>query len=311
MLKQLLANYKILIRKIKSALKLYISFFEVNFNKKIITRSEYNKTIEKKFFPKTEKYWDAVATEILKAAHLDDGKHFFLNKIVQMHLASENNFLGYRLLHKVREHTKGEELLNKCKSSAWGAPFMLKRYPYVTPSAIGHIANLLSIYDEFGKELNQYKSFLDFGGGFGGLASCLCQISNKVSFTIVDLPQMIEVQKKYLISTTTFNERIFFSNDCNELNSRYDVFNASFSFSEIPLESRVSVEYFIIKKCDTAHIIFNKNFNDIDNVIYMNDFATKLITKGWQVSIKPYHWFGWETCMLMSATSSSSPNLRR
>jgi hypothetical protein len=49
-------------------------------------------------------------------------------------------------------------------------------------------------------------------------------------------------------------------------------------------------------------------FNDIDNKKYMNDFAIRLKGEGWQVSIKPYDWYGWDSTSVMTAKSSANPN---
>jgi len=295
-----------LINKIKKFVKFAFYFREILFNKNIIDRKNYNKNSKKYFFPKEENYWISTASKINRAADLNNGKYFFLNKEVILHLASQNSNLGYRLLDKIKSHLKGEELLNKCSTPAWGSPFLLKKYPFASPTTLSHLANLLSINDSFGQELKLYKSFIDFGGGYGGLARCLRQISNKINISIVDLIAMHHVQKKYLNNTLDFDDRIFFFKDINELNDNYEIFNASFSFSETPLENRTDVENFIIKKCEKLHIIFQSNFNNIDNKMYMSDFATRLKTEGWQVFIKPYDWYGWDSVFVMTAKFSAN-----
>ena len=297
-----------LINKIKRLIKFLFYFNEFIFNKNIINRKKFIKDSKINFFPKEENYWISVALEIARAADLNNGKYFFLNKEVILHLASQNSKLGYRLLEKIQSHLKGEELLNKCTTPSWGSPFLLKKYPFASPTTLSHLANLLSIYDSFGQELKLYKSFVDFGGGYGGLARCLHQISNKINISIVDLISMHYVQKKYLNHTLDFDEQILFFKDINELNGNYEIFNASFSFSEISLEKRREIENFIIKKCSKLHIIFQSNFNNINNNKYMNDFSTRLKAEGWQVSIKPYDWYGWDSVSVMTGKSSDSPN---
>ena len=295
-----------LINKIKKFVKFVVYFREIIFNKNIIDRKNYKKNSKKYFLPKEENYWISVASEINRAADLNNGKYFFLNKEVILHLASQNSYLGYRLLDKIKTHLKGEELLNKCSTPSWGGPFLLKKYPFASPTTLSHLANLLSINDSFNQELKLYKSFIDFGGGYGGLARCLRQISSKINISIVDLITMHHVQKKYLNNTLDFDDRILFFKDINELNDNYEIFNASFSFSETPLEKRRDVENFIIKKCSKLHIIFQSNFNNIDNKKYMSDFAIRLKTEGWQVFIKPYDWYGWDSVSVMTAKSSAN-----
>lgn len=40
----------------------------------------------------------------------------------------------------------------------------------------------------------------------------------------------------------------------------------------------------------------------------MNDFTKRLKAKDWQVSIKPYGWYGWDSLSVMTGKSSDSPN---
>lgn len=277
-------------------LKLYYEYSNSNFNNNIITSRQYNKIVPKKIINKkisfNKFYWSKVALEILKSINLYNGKFFFKNQYVINHLASDSTFLANIIINKVLQHPKSQELLDKCKSSSFGSPFVLKKYPYTSTVTLSHIANLLSIYSLLRKNINQYKLFIDFGGGFGGLTSCLLQFSNKAKVYIVDLPTMHKVQKKFLIRTTNFIDKVFFYKNVSELKKiKYCIFNASFSFSEIPIKDRVIVEDFIIKNCEKIHIIFHDNFNEIDNNIYMREFLKKLNATGWKAKIKVYDYF--------------------
>jgi hypothetical protein len=41
----------------------------------------------------------------------------------------------------------------------------------------------------------------------------------------------------------------------------------------------------------------------------MNNYAIiKVKAEGWQVSIKPYDWYGWDSTSVMTAKSSANPN---
>jgi len=290
-------------------IKKFLTLQDVYFNRNIIGRTKTDNKLKKKNFSiNKNQYWNVISKRILDASNHNDGKNFFQDRDVILHLASENINLGYKLVNKIRSHPHGEGLLNKCTTPSWGSPFLLKKYPFASPTTLSHLANLLSIYDSFGQELKLYKSFVDFGGGYGGLARCLHQISKKINISIVDLITMQHVQKKYLNHTLDLDDRINFFKNINELNDNYEIFNASFSFSEISLEKRRDVENFVIEKCSKLHIIFQSNFNDIDNKKYMNDFSIRLKGEGWQVSIKPYDWYGWDSTSVMTAKSSDSPN---
>jgi len=120
------------------------------------TRASNNKS-----FPSGDPYWLNVARLIKEVAE-NDQANFFRYPEVILHLASENSSLGYMLLDKISSHPLGRSILNKCSTPPWGAPFLLSKYPFVSPTTLSHIANILSIYDCFGGE---NSTILDFGGG--------------------------------------------------------------------------------------------------------------------------------------------------
>ena len=40
----------------------------------------------------------------------------------------------------------------------------------------------------------------------------------------------------------------------------------------------------------------------------MSDFATRLKAEGWQVLVKPYDWYGWDSVSVMTGKSSDRLN---
>ncbi len=262
-------------------------FIETKFNESLIKKKKQNKKKELRI-KKDENYWNNVSSNILKAAEFENGKYFFRNKSVILHLAANDYLLGYKFLKKIKGHILGKELLNKCQTSPWGSQFIMRKYPSLSPSTAGHLANIISMYDSFGKEFKNFKNIVDFGGGYGGLAKCLCEFSEKVNIQIIDIEKMLKIQEKYILETSNFKKRIFFIKNLNSLKNKYCLFNASFSFSEVPLIYRKKVEKFIINNCNRIHIIYQNNFNNLDNIKYMDEFAGRLKSKKWKVYFKPY-----------------------
>ena len=260
-----------------------------------IDRRDFQEGINK-HFPAGDAYWINVAKHIKSVAE-NDHANFFRDPEVILHLASEDPGLGYRLLDKIRLHPLGSCVLTKCSTPSWGAPFILKKYPFLSPTTASHLANILSIYELSGQEIS---SILDFGGGYGGFARCMAMLDPNVEINIVDLPEMQYVQNKFLNATTNFGKYRFF-NDIDDLFSvNVDVFNASFSFSEVPRSYRERVEAFIVNNSKNVHIIFQSRFNGIDNLEYMGDFKKRLETNGWLVKIEKYDWYGRDSAWLLS-----------
>ena len=263
------------------------TFLENQFNINIIGRKIFE-ILNREHYLSDNNYWDKISLKIRRAAETRNKKYFFRNWAVILHLASEDWSVGYEFVNKIKNHKLGEELLNKCQTPPWGSPFLMKKFPFLSPTTASHLVNIISIYDAFGDELKKYKNIVDFGGGYGGLARCLLQITKITKINIVDLEKMLEVQKKYITETSNFEKRIFFFKNVNLLKNNYCLFNASFSFSEISLIDRKNIENFILNKCIRFHIIYQDEFNNVDNQKYMSEFATKLKAKKWQVFFKPY-----------------------
>lgn len=279
-----------MLRKILYKLKFKFNLFFENtiFNDNIlyiIKKENY------KFF-NSNNYWNKVAQNIKKQSSPQNKNSFFRSWSVISHLAPTDFILGYKILIKIKKHFLGEELLNKCSTPPWGSPVLLRKYPFLSTQTAAHLLNIISFYDCFGKKFLYYKLLIDFGGGYGGLARCLCQLRNHYFIHIIDLPNMLKVQKTYINETSSFRDRINFTSNIKNLNGRYDLFNASFSFSEISENKRLKVENFILKKCDRFHIIYQNIFNNIDNDKYIKNFQKKFRLKKWKVFIKPFDYYG-------------------
>ena len=285
------------------------NIFEKHFNKSIIFRpNKVQKFADQSSLIKNENYWQIMSKRILNAANFNDGKFFFLDKSVIDHLASNNSSLGYRLLHKINLDNNGKEYLNKIRTPYFGSPFLLKKFPFLSPTTASHIANLLSIEHCFNKNISQFGSFLDFGAGYGGLAQCIEQISNSTKVSILDIPEMIEVQKKYLSKTGFYNNINFHSDVSSLLDSQFELFNASFSLSEVNLNERNSIINFVENNCSRIHIIFQDNFNQIENLSFFKTLESQLRYKNWEVNLINYEWYEWSKTRLLYGTNINLVN---
>ena len=284
---------------IKAKQKIF-NIFEKQFNKSIIFRSsKVKKSLNVSIDIKNEDYWQKVSKNILNASNFNGGESFFLDKTVVGHLASNNSGLGYRLLDKINSDLNGKEYLNKIRTPSYGSPFLLKKFPFLSPTTASHIVNLLSIEECFKKKINQFRSILDFGGGYGGLAQCIAQLSNSTNISIVDISDMIEVQKKYLSKTGFLNNISFYKDLNNLMDTQFELFNASFSMSEVNFKERNYIKKFVEKNCLRIHIIFQDNFNEIDNLSFFKNFANELKLKNWEVSLINYDWYDWPNIRLL------------
>lgn len=282
-----------LIKKIKNRINIYNEF---KFNNKIIRSGRSGQFSKFNEINENKDYWEQVSWCIKQESMRDGGVNFFKNKVVIDHLASENADLGYRLLNKIIRHPLGDRMLGLISTPSWGSPFLLKRYPYLSPTTASHIANIISINDAFQEDIAQYKSFVEFGGGYGGLARAMLTVSPTTNVLIVDHSSMHQTQIQYLSQTMPEKyvvNNVHYFEAVNEIKqNRIDIFNASFSFSELPLVFRQDIESFILENCLRLHIIFQNYFRGVDNLSYMNNFSKRLERAGWDIVLKSYDWYG-------------------
>ena len=253
-------------------------------------------------FPSGHQYWTAVSSYI-KSVLVNNQAHFFNDPVVITHLASHDLVTGYRLIKKILKHPVGPSLLNKCQVSPWGSPYILRKYPSQTPTSASHIANLLSLIDNFGSNL---ESIVEFGGGYGGFARFVALALPSTVISIVDCEDMLYLQGKYLSSTINSQNISFFNDVAQLVLPKYDVFNASFSFSEVPLQQRSLIEQCLLSQFNNVHIIFQDNFNGVDNTVYMRELQNLLTSHGWSVRIRNYEWYEWNSATLLVGSRINS-----
>lgn len=237
-------------------------------------------------------YWSEVSSLIARALENNEGIHFFRNKIVVDHLASNDFRLGYNILKRIR---RGEfkNFLNYVNTPAWGRPFLLREYPSLSPSTLSHLANLISVCEHFGIKIEELKNLIDFGGGYGGLARVAIQLNPEINIDIIDSKSMHLVQERFLSQTlhkSLLNSVDFFQNIL-ELKGQNYLFNATFSLSETSLELRGEIESFLLNRCNRIFIVFQSSFNKVDNELYMQELCNILIRNDYSAKISPYDWY--------------------
>lgn len=112
-----------------------------------------------------------------------------------------------------------------------------KDHPY-NPNDI-HMAYHFLKYHNFNKIISPLKIF-EWGGGYGNLYKIVKILYPELiqSYTIVDLPQCLEMQKYYLSNLNLLDDKILFysSLDLPETLPDHDLFISTWAISESPTE---------------------------------------------------------------------------
>jgi len=173
----------------------------------------------------------------------------------------------------------GSEILPKVSEPAFGTPFLMDVFPYLSPLSCQHHWHMFQIRKNLGIDLTKFNGELvEFGGGYGNMARLLRSFGNRSRYSIIDLPEMLALQKFYLGNVFSKNEidEFYFSDLKNFRVPEEDFFFfASFSLNECSMNTRVSVEK-IIARSSSFTILYNKFFSGVNNTAYFNDLADKL-----------------------------------
>jgi hypothetical protein len=122
---------------------------------------------------------------------------------------SKNTISKIKLLSTIFD----EETLNKLlKEDFIGKP-VISNQQYLTSSNRTHHAMHLGFYKRTtGEPFWNSKSIIEFGGGYGNMARLIKKMNSDITYTIIDLPELLAIQYIYLGS--------LFSEDClNIVNS--------------------------------------------------------------------------------------------
>jgi hypothetical protein len=251
-------------------------------------------------------YWDTVSNHIHEAVMSNNEIPFFHNQYVVDHLSSTDPALGYALLNYIRKSPSGNHLLNLSQTPPWGSPFLLKKFPTHSPTTLSHIANICALESCLNSPISTIHQVLDFGGGYGGLARCFLSSNNTVNITIFDSPVMLEVQKLYLHATTSDYSRVRFESSLDSLqDSMFDIFNATFSLSETPLEIRNKVIDYALGHCRNIFIVFQASFGQYSNQQYFTQLESQLLDNYWKPTIHRYSPYATRSDVYVLYASSS------
>lgn len=144
--------------------------------------------------------------------------------------------------------------------------------------------NLSFLIGHFNVDIGKIESIVEFGGGFGSMPKLIKDLGFNGKYTIFDFPEFIALQKYYLNSTHTKGNFEFIDQISKISLLDPDIFIATWSLSESPLNIR---DEFLRKVGKPKYILigYQEKFEEVDNVKYFNQYAN---------DNKDYDWKTWE-----------------
>ena len=147
-------------------------------------------------------------------------------------------------------------LLNKfAESDSIGQPIVYyyeEIRQYMSPATMRYIRTLIDLLDTFG-DLSSFD-IVEIGGGYGGQCKIIHDLLKPKSYTIVDLPEVLELTKKYLDHFKV--DCIYREAKCfDHLN--YDLCISNYSYSEINKTYQKLYKSAILSHSKKGYIICN------------------------------------------------------
>lgn len=180
-----------------------------------------------------KKEWDKNRINFRNKLKSDFDYNFLKNKdIAGLMFQSDRNLAMKEL------ETLDKELLNKVIEYNFSNPNLEIGDKTISTNTIHHIYHV-SRYLKYKKEKPKIKSALEWGGGYGNMAKLFFQIFEELeSYTIIDIPEFIVVQKLYLASYFG-EENVRIINDIKDIKSGVnlisvnDALNMKFQYNDI------------------------------------------------------------------------------
>lgn len=139
----------------------------------------------------------------------------------------------------------------------------------ISPTTIRYIKNVFEMATLL--QENPISRIVEVGAGYGGLCKTLSVVCDFDEYVLVDLPEVVELQKKYLSNfPEIFAKCKFIPTDKIEKLENIDLFISNYALSECDYETQVKYYENFVSNSKFAYIIYNLvNFNDY----YYNKFT--------------------------------------
>jgi len=142
----------------------------------------------------------------------------------------------------------------------------------ISPTTIRYIKNVFEMATLLGE--SPISRVVEVGGGYGGLCKTLSVVCDFDEYILIDLPEAVAVQEKYLKNFPELYAKCkFVSCDNVKKIKNIDLFISNYALSECDYDTQLNYYDKLVANSKFAYIIYNLvNFNDF----YYNKFTEKV-----------------------------------
>ena len=244
---------------------------------------------------KTHRDFGVQLFNLIKKKNLDNFlNYYFIQKIFFVH----NRFYIIFQLLSLRISKNWNLWKELLEENSVGNPLRFFIYPYSSGNRIRLVYHIKKFIDWSNINISDVGLVLEFGGGYGCMASIFQTLSKKIKYIIYDIREVLLLQYYYLkmnnydVSFVSSKKNIFLTNNIFKLkntllkkNNKKKLLIMNWSLSEIPLHTRSSIEN-LIYNFNYMIISFQDKFEKIDNINYFNSLKNKLTKYKFDIKIE-------------------------
>ena len=130
---------------------------------------------------------------------------------------------------------------------------------YMSPSNMRYIYHSLLIESKIKLWFNKKEiKIVEIGGGYGGLCYYIKNIIKDyhINYTIVDLPNILNLQNKFL-NDVQIDSKLISCFDTTNINETFDLVISNYCLSEINMENRLYYLNNLVNKCEKEFYVWN------------------------------------------------------
>jgi len=175
-----------------------------------------------------------------------------------------------------------KEIFPRLKEERIGNPYKFSLFPSCSPKTIMQLYQFKIIYDLLKIHLfKDVNHIFEIGSGYGSLCVLMRNLGFDKRFTMIDFPEMLDIQKDFIKRNELESDRNEFYKVKEVPNIKIEensILYASFSINEMPLSDRKIIEP-IYNKFKYIFIEHNSIFDKINNYDYFEEIGKVLKDK--------------------------------
>ena len=223
--------------------------------------------------------WDQMLKDYVKE-YKANPQNFLRQRTIAKTVHPNCNDLAVNYYNEMKQcEFCAEHVLPNLKDSPVGNPLKFSLQPTSSPMSMQHGYYLHKMKEHWGIFVPRDKIdyIVDVGGGYGNFCRHIKNFGYDGRYTIVDFPEMLDVQRSFLKHNDITNID-FEPLEMDRLlpkEGETSLLIATFSINEMPLDVRAVFEPHY-NKYDYIYIAHNSHFDGVDNLKYFEELCNTL-----------------------------------